>query len=42
LIILMRYRPEGLLADRRKKLEFHDTGQLDVPTGGPGLSKTEA
>jgi branched-chain amino acid transport system permease protein len=32
LIILMRYRPEGLLADRRKKLEFHDTG----------LGKTEA
>ncbi|NLU74664.1 branched-chain amino acid ABC transporter permease [Streptomyces sp. HNM0575] len=42
LIVLMRYRPEGLLADRRKKLEFHETGQLDVPTGGPGLSKTEA
>ncbi|RAJ65576.1 branched-chain amino acid transport system permease protein [Streptomyces sp. Amel2xB2] len=42
LVLLMRYRPEGLLADRRKKLEFHDTGQLDVPTGGPGLSKTEA
>ncbi|MFC4497362.1 branched-chain amino acid ABC transporter permease [Streptomyces ovatisporus] len=42
LILLMRFRPEGLLADRRKKLEFHETGQLDVPTGGPGLSKTEA
>ena len=42
LVLLMRFRPEGLIADRRKKLEFHDTGQLDVPTGGPGLSKTEA
>ncbi|QPP09411.1 branched-chain amino acid ABC transporter permease [Streptomyces bathyalis] len=42
LVLLMRFRPEGLLADRRKKLEFHETGQLDVPTGGPGLSKTEA
>ncbi|SCK29402.1 branched-chain amino acid transport system permease protein [Streptomyces sp. WMMB 714] len=42
LILLMRFRPEGLLADRRKKLEFKETGQLDVPTGGPGLSKTEA
>ncbi|MER7172915.1 branched-chain amino acid ABC transporter permease [Streptomyces mesophilus] len=31
LIILMRFRPEGIIADRRKKLEFHDTGQLDVP-----------
>jgi branched-chain amino acid transport system permease protein len=42
LVLLMRFRPEGTIADRRKKLEFHDTGQLDVPTGGPGLSKTEA
>ncbi|MGH3324862.1 MAG: branched-chain amino acid ABC transporter permease [Streptomyces sp.] len=42
LVLLMRFRPEGLIADRRKKLEFHETGQLDVPTGGPGLSKTEA
>ncbi|NGO78864.1 branched-chain amino acid ABC transporter permease [Streptomyces sp. YC504] len=31
LIILMRFRPEGIIADRRKQLEFHDTGQLDVP-----------
>lgn len=43
LILLMRFRPEGLIADRRKQLEFHETGQLDVPTAkGPGLSKTEA
>ncbi|NSC21067.1 branched-chain amino acid ABC transporter permease [Streptomyces albus subsp. chlorinus] len=49
LILLMRFRPEGLIADRRKQLEFHETGQLDVPldpaAGTPGLprlGKTEA
>ncbi|MFE0189459.1 branched-chain amino acid ABC transporter permease [Streptomyces sp. NPDC058989] len=31
LVLLMRFRPEGLIADRRKQLEFHETGQLDVP-----------
>ncbi|WP_411084270.1 branched-chain amino acid ABC transporter permease [Streptomyces sp. cmx-18-6] len=31
LILLMRYRPEGLIANRRAKLEYHETGQLDVP-----------
>lgn len=31
LIILMRFRPEGLIPDRRRQLEFHETGQLDVP-----------
>lgn len=33
----MRFRPEGLIPDRRKQLEFHETGQLDVPpdTGLP-------
>ncbi len=41
LILLMRFRPEGLVADRRKKLEFHDTGQLDIPKQS-GLSKAEA
>ncbi|MER5630698.1 branched-chain amino acid ABC transporter permease [Streptomyces nitrosporeus] len=35
LILLMRFRPEGLVADRRKKLEFHETGQLDVPPDTP-------
>ncbi|MBO8188053.1 branched-chain amino acid ABC transporter permease [Streptomyces spirodelae] len=43
LILLMRFRPEGLIADRRKQLEFHETGQLDTPTAAaPGLGKTEA
>ncbi|MGW2344792.1 branched-chain amino acid ABC transporter permease [Streptomyces sp. NPDC001661] len=42
LILLMRFRPEGLIADRRKKLEFHDTGQLDIPeqTTLPGTATT--
>ncbi|MFJ8307585.1 MULTISPECIES: branched-chain amino acid ABC transporter permease [unclassified Streptomyces] len=34
LIVLMRLRPEGIVADRRKKLEFHETGQLDIPEQG--------
>ena len=41
LIFLMRFRPEGLVADRRKKLEFHETGQLDVPPDTP-LTDTAA
>ncbi|RII18413.1 leucine/isoleucine/valine transporter permease subunit [Streptomyces sp. YIM 130001] len=31
LVLLMRFRPEGLVADSRKKLEFHETDQLAVP-----------
>ncbi|GAA2122473.1 branched-chain amino acid ABC transporter permease [Streptomyces synnematoformans] len=38
LVLLMRFRPEGLIADRRKQLEFHDTGQLDVPKEDTGLN----
>ncbi|KIF78650.1 branched-chain amino acid ABC transporter permease [Streptomyces sp. 150FB] len=30
LILLMRFRPEGIIANRRRQLEFHDTGQLDT------------
>ncbi|WP_329212160.1 branched-chain amino acid ABC transporter permease [Streptomyces sp. NBC_00683] len=41
LILLMRFRPEGLVADRRKQLEFHETGQLDVPPDIP-LTDTAA
>ncbi|MFD3653874.1 branched-chain amino acid ABC transporter permease [Streptomyces sp. NPDC058620] len=41
LILLMRFRPEGLVADRRKQLEFHETGQLDVPPDEP-LTDTAA
>ncbi|WP_405391454.1 branched-chain amino acid ABC transporter permease [Streptomyces sp. NBC_01102] len=33
LILLMRFRPEGLIANRRAQLEFHETGQLDTPEG---------
>ncbi|MEV6103360.1 branched-chain amino acid ABC transporter permease [Streptomyces sp. NPDC051940] len=42
LVLLMRFRPEGLVADRRKQLEFHDTGQLDVPKDAAILTKVEA
>jgi branched-chain amino acid transport system permease protein len=31
LVLLMRFRPEGIIANRRRQLEFHATGQLDVP-----------
>ncbi|WP_181793443.1 branched-chain amino acid ABC transporter permease [Streptomyces sp. WELS2] len=31
LVVLMRFRPEGLIANRRRQLEFHATGQLDIP-----------
>ncbi|MDX3450486.1 branched-chain amino acid ABC transporter permease [Streptomyces sp. ME02-8801-2C] len=34
LVILMRFRPEGIIANRRRQLEFHDTGQLDIPEDG--------
>ncbi|MFG3408499.1 branched-chain amino acid ABC transporter permease [Streptomyces sp. NPDC048142] len=35
LILLMRFRPEGLVADRRKQLEFHEADQQDVPPDTP-------
>ncbi|WFB10092.1 branched-chain amino acid ABC transporter permease [Streptomyces sp. LX-29] len=34
LILLMRFRPEGLIANRRQQLEYHETDQLDVPENG--------
>ncbi|MGW7694007.1 branched-chain amino acid ABC transporter permease [Streptomyces asiaticus] len=36
LILLMRFRPEGIVPNRRQQLEYHETGQLDVP-GATGL-----
>ncbi|MFI1399839.1 branched-chain amino acid ABC transporter permease [Streptomyces sp. NPDC020681] len=41
LILLMRFRPEGLIANRRAKLEYHETDQLDVPDedAGVGIAK---
>ncbi|MEV3929683.1 MULTISPECIES: branched-chain amino acid ABC transporter permease [unclassified Streptomyces] len=33
LILLMRFRPEGLIANRRAQLEYHETDQLDTPEG---------
>jgi branched-chain amino acid transport system permease protein len=43
LILLMRFRPEGIIANRRRQLEFHETGQLDIPdtptlTGEPAVT----
>lgn len=31
LILLMRFRPEGLVADRRKQLEFHENDAVVLP-----------
>ncbi|MGD3104893.1 branched-chain amino acid ABC transporter permease [Streptomyces sp. YGL11-2] len=31
LVLLMRFRPEGLIPDRRKQLEFHDPTAPDAP-----------
>jgi branched-chain amino acid transport system permease protein len=31
LVLLMRFRPEGIIANRRRQLEFHETGQNDTP-----------
>ncbi|MFF5337654.1 branched-chain amino acid ABC transporter permease [Streptomyces sp. NPDC013181] len=31
LVLLMRFRPEGLIADRRKQLEFHENDEPDQP-----------
>lgn len=47
LILLMRFRPEGIIANRRRQLEFHETDQLDVPaqktlTDEPAASKAGA
>ena len=47
LILLMRFRPEGIIANRRRQLEFHETGQLDVPetttlTDEPAATKAGA
>jgi branched-chain amino acid transport system permease protein len=34
LVILMRFRPEGIIANRRRQLEFHETDQPDKPETG--------
>ena len=41
----MRFRPEGLIPNRRRQLEFHETGQLDVhrtPTHRQAAGTTKA
>ncbi|MFF7201040.1 MULTISPECIES: branched-chain amino acid ABC transporter permease [unclassified Streptomyces] len=47
LILLMRFRPEGLIANRRAQLEYHENDQLDVPEkglpdSGVGIAKAGA
>ncbi|MFD9910377.1 branched-chain amino acid ABC transporter permease [Streptomyces sp. NPDC059063] len=48
LILLMRFRPEGLVANKRAQLEYHETDQLDIPEqqklpeGTVGVSKAGA
>ncbi|MFE3640420.1 branched-chain amino acid ABC transporter permease [Streptomyces sp. NPDC059169] len=47
LILLMRFRPEGLIANRRAQLEYHEndeTDQTDVPDKGlePGVGIAKA
>ena len=48
LILLMRFRPEGIIPNRRQQLEYHETGQLDVPDQAAlsgstvGVTKAEA
>ncbi|MGV9343813.1 branched-chain amino acid ABC transporter permease [Streptomyces spiralis] len=47
LVLLMRFRPEGIIANRRRQLEFHEIDQLDVPeqktlTDEPAVTKAGA
>jgi len=48
LVLLMRFRPEGLIANKRQQLEYHETDQLAVPDdttlppGTVGVSKAGA
>ncbi|MGQ4387370.1 branched-chain amino acid ABC transporter permease [Streptomyces sp. SAS_270] len=48
LVVLMRFRPEGIVANKRQQLEYHETDQLDVPEdatlpeGTVGVSKAGA
>ncbi|WP_445400275.1 branched-chain amino acid ABC transporter permease [Streptomyces sp. LE64] len=46
LVVLMRFRPEGIVADRRQRLAFHETDPLDPPGGrhapDPAVDTTKA
>jgi branched-chain amino acid transport system permease protein len=42
LILLMRFRPEGLIASRRRQLEFHEAEEPVLDTETAGLSKAGA
>jgi branched-chain amino acid transport system permease protein len=41
LVLLMRFRPEGLIASRRRKLEFHDPEEGPAGALGTGLEEPE-
>ena len=36
LILLMRFRPEGLIPNRRRRLEFHDAADAPAALGRTG------
>ncbi|MEU5026963.1 branched-chain amino acid ABC transporter permease [Streptomyces milbemycinicus] len=48
LILIMRFRPEGIIPNRRQQLEYHETDQLDAPDqpqlsgNAVGVTKAEA
>lgn len=48
LILLMRFRPEGIIPNRRQQLEYHEKDQLDAPDqpqlsgNAVGVTKAEA
>ncbi|MCN9239719.1 branched-chain amino acid ABC transporter permease [Streptomyces sp. RY43-2] len=44
LVLLMRFRPEGIIANRRRQLEFHDSNTPDTPAqpDEPAVTKAGA
>ena len=43
LVLMMRFRPEGIVANKRRQREFHEEGGADatsMPPGGPGEPMT--
>ncbi|MFJ5231752.1 branched-chain amino acid ABC transporter permease [Kitasatospora sp. NPDC088391] len=41
LVLLMRLRPEGLIANRRARLEFHEHDESAAPAGADDAARTE-
>ncbi len=42
LILLMRFRPEGIVANRRRRLEFHEHTDIPAQSGPATLTKAQA